>query len=415
MLKKLRRRFVLSAVAAVSAVLLILICGINVWNYIVTTNRMDATISTFVSHEGDTPPAPRDNEPDRCPDDSGQNSGDRFFGSPSPEMKYMMRYFSVTFTDGEIASTNTDFVKSITQEQAQEYARQVYDSGKERGFCGEYRYMVTSDGSETTVVFLNVSPELSYMTTLLLVSSAVGVICLAAVTVLVAVFSKRAIAPYVRNIEQQKRFITAAGHELKTPITAISASADVLDMEIPGNEWVENIQKQAVRLSGLTAELVELSRLSEEQPFPERAEFSLSDAAWEIAEAFSFSAKAAGKRFSQEIEDDVTVFGDMSAFQKLTSILLDNALKYSDENGEIRLTVKRRGRRAEITVFNTCSHVDRNEIPHFFERFYRSDKSRSSPGNGLGLAAAREIAEAHGGRITAKTSNERDITFRVLV
>lgn len=415
MLKKLRRRFVLSAVAAVSAVLLILICGINVWNYIVTTNRMDATISTFVSHEGDTPPAPKETEPDRPPDDSGQNSGDRFFGSPSPEMKYMMRYFSVTFTDGEITSTSTDFVKSITQEQAQEYARQVYDSGKERGFCGEYRYMVTNDGSETTVVFLNVSPELSYMTTLLLVSSAVGVICLAAVTVLVAVFSKRAIAPYVRNIEQQKRFITAAGHELKTPITAISASADVLDMEIPGNEWVENIQKQAVRLSGLTAELVELSRLSEEQPFPERAEFSLSDAAWEIAEAFSFSAKAAGKRFSQEIEDDVTVFGDMSAFQKLTSILLDNALKYSDENGEIRLTVKRRGRRAEITVFNTCAHVDRNEIPHFFERFYRSDKSRSSPGNGLGLAAAREIAEAHGGRITAKTSNERDITFRVLV
>lgn len=414
MLKKLRRRFVLSAVAAVSAVLLILICGINVWNYIVTTNRMDATIYTFVSHEG-APPAPKETEPDRPQDNSGHNSGDRFFGSPSPEMKYMMRYFSVTFTDGEIASTNTDFVKSITQEQAQEYARQVYDSGKERGFCGEYRYMATNDGSETTVVFLNVSPELSYMTTLLLVSSAVGVICLAAVTVLVAVFSKRAIAPYVRNIEQQKRFITAAGHELKTPITAISASADVLDMEIPGNEWVENIQKQAVRLSGLTAELVELSRLSEEQPFPERAEFSLSDAAWEIAEAFSFSAKAAGKRFSQEIEDDVTVFGDMSAFQKLTSILLDNALKYSDENGEIRLTVKRRGRRAEITVFNTCSHVDRNEIPHFFERFYRSDKSRSSPGNGLGLAAAREIAEAHGGRITAKTSNERDITFRVLV
>lgn len=424
MLKKLRRRLVLSAVAAVSAVLLLLICGINVWNFIVTTGRMDNTLSTFAQHNGEAPPDIRDDS-DRAapPEQTGQsdqkktpeNRAGRFFGEPSPEMKYMMRYFSVSFTDGEITSTLTDFVGSITTEQAQEYAQQIYSSGREHGFCGEYRFLMTGDGSDTLVVFLNVSPELSYMRTLLLVSSAVGVICLAAAAVLIAVFSRRAIAPYVRNIEQQKRFITAAGHELKTPITAISASADVLDMEIPGNEWVQNIQKQAVRLSCLTAELVELSRLSEEQPFPERAEFSLSDAAWEIAEAFSFSARAAGKRFTSEIEDNVTVYGSMSAFQKLTSILLDNALKYSDENAEIRLAVKRRGRRAEITVFNTCEHIDRAEIPHFFERFYRSDKSRSSPGNGLGLAAAREIAEAHGGRLTAKTSNERDITFRVIV
>lgn len=416
MLKKIRRRFILSAVAAVSAVLLILICGINVWNYIVTTCRMDNTLSGIVSHDADTPPLPKDSEPDRLPDIGGRyNAGGKLFGAPSPEIKYMMRFFYVTFSNGEITSTATDFVKSVTQEQAQEYARQVYTSGRERGFCGEYRFLMTDSGSNTTVVFLNVSPELNYMTTLLLVSGAVGLICLAAVTVLVGVFSKRAIAPYVRNIEQQKRFITAAGHELKTPITAISASADVLSIEMPGNEWVENIQKQAVRLSSLTAELVELSRLSEEQPFPERAEFSLSDAAWEISEAFSFSARAAGKRFTQEIEDNVTVYGDVSAFQKLTSILLDNALKYSDENGEIRLYVKRRGRRAEISVYNTCTHVERAEIPHFFERFYRSDKSRSSPGNGLGLAAAREIAEAHGGKISAKSTNEKDILFKVSI
>lgn len=412
MLKKMRRRFVLSAVAAVSAVLLLLICGINVWNYIVMTDRVDNTMASFALHNGEAPPAPRDNADREAPP---ADRNDRFFGAPSPEMKYMMRYFSVTFADGEISSTSTEFVKSITEEQAQEYAAQVYASGKERGFCGEYRFLRSDDGSSTQIVFLNVSPELSYMRTLLLVSSAVGLICLAAVAVLVAVFSKRAIAPYIRNIEQQKRFITAAGHELKTPITAISASADVLDMEIPGNEWVENIQKQAVRLSGLTAELVELSRLSEEQPFPERAEFSLSDAAWELAEAFTFSARAAGKQFTSDIEDNVTVFGDMSAFQKLTSILLENALKYSDPGGSIRLTVKRRGRRAEICVYNTVEHVERAEIPHFFERFYRSDKSRSSAGNGLGLAAAKEIAEAHGGRISARTSDGKDITFRVVV
>ena len=253
------------------------------------------------------------------------------------------------------------------------------------------------------------------MRTLLVVSCGVGLICLVAVGVLVAVFSKRVTEPFVRNIEQQKRFITDAGHELKTPITAISASADVLDMEIPGNEWVENIRRQSERLSGLVNELVMLSRLSEEQPFRERAEFSLSDTAWEIAEAFGMTAHAAGKRLEQDIDDNVSVVGDMGAFQKLTSILLDNALKYSDAGSVITLRVKRAGRHAELSVENRCTGIDSSELPHFFERFYRSDRSRSSPGSGLGLAAAKEIAEAHGGRISARTADGDHVIFKVTV
>ena len=138
MLKKLRRRLVLSAVAAVSAVLLLLICGINVWNFIVTTGRMDNTLSTFAQHNGEAPPDIRDDS-DRAapPEQTGQsdqkktpeNRNGRFFGEPSPEMKYMMRYFSVSFTDGEITSTLTDFVGSITTEQAQEYAHILLGQG----------------------------------------------------------------------------------------------------------------------------------------------------------------------------------------------------------------------------------------------------------------------------------------------
>lgn len=402
MLKKLRRRFVISALAAVSAVLLLLICGINIWNFVVTTDRIDNTLSSFAEHDGKLPP---DGKP-----------GDRIFGAPSPEMRFMMRYFTVRADqDGSITQVNTDFISSVTREQAEEYAARILSGGSEKGFIGEYRYLVTDSGDGRLIVFLNISQELGYMRTLLIVSSGVGLICLAAVGVLVAVFSKRAIAPYIRNIEQQKRFITAAGHELKTPITAISASADVLDMEIPGNEWVDNIRRQSARLTKLVAELVQVSRLSEEQPFPERTEFSLSDAVWEISEAFTLSARAAGKEYSADIEDGVTVTGDMSACQKLTSILLDNALKYSDEHGRISLAVKRRGKHAVITVGNTCASVDRAEIPHFFERFYRSDRSRSSPGSGLGLAAAKEIAEAHGGRISAMTDDGKQITFRVTI
>lgn len=400
MLKKLRRRFVLSAIAAVSAVLAVLIFGINMWNYVVTTERTDNTLAMFADHDGQQPP-----------DDHGKP-----FGGGSPEMRYMMRYFTVSAdADGNITASNVDFVRSVTSEQAEEYARNILESGREKGSIGEYRYLVRSADDGSRLVFLNISQEQGFMRTLLIVSCGVGVICLVAVGILVAVFSRRAIEPYIRNIEQQKRFITDAGHELKTPITAISASADVLDMEVPGNEWVGNIRRQSERLSKLVKELVMLSRLSEEKPFRERTEFSLSDAVWEIAEAFSMTARANRKQFTQDIDNDVNIVGDMDAFQKLTSILLDNALKYSDPDSVIRLSLKRYGRRTELSVVNKCTGIDSRELPHFFDRFYRSDKSRNSPGSGLGLAAAKEIAEAHGGKISANILGEDQVIFKVIL
>lgn len=214
-------------------------------------------------------------------------------------------------------------------------------------------------------------------------------------------------APYLRNLSVQKQFITNAGHELKTPLTAISTSADVLAMEYPGDEWAENIQAQSARLARLIADLVTLSRLDEENPFPEKTEFSLSDAAWEIAEPFSSLAAAKGKRYSQEIEDGVLLTGERQAVQQMVSILLDNAVKYSDEGGEISLRVSKAGKRAQIQVFNTCSGAESLDISRLFDRFYRADESHSSAvgGTGIGLSIARATAEAHGGSVRAEIAD----------
>ena len=170
---------------------------------------------------------------------------------------------------------------------------------------------------------------------------------------LVVLFSGRAIAPYLRNLAAQKQFITNASHELKTPLTAISTSADVLAMESGENEWVQNIQSQSGRLSRRISSLVTLCRLDEENPFPERTEFSLSDAVWEIAEPFSSLAAAKGKEYTQYIEDGITITGGRTAIGRLVSILLDNAIKYSADCGVIRLHVCRSGKRAEIEVYFT--------------------------------------------------------------
>ena len=268
---------------------------------------------------------------------------------------------------------------------------------------------------ETAVLFLNSSMELQFMRSLFLVSFAIGVLSLFLVFLLVMFFSRYAVQPYMKNMERQKRFITDAGHELKTPITSIATSADIAAMEHEEDEWIANIQKQAGRLAKLAGELVALSRLDEETPFPEKSRFSLSDAAWEAAEPFKALAEARGRHYSQSIEDGVEFYGDRDSIQKVISILLDNGVRYSDEGGEIRLDVYRKRGKVWIEVFNTCDLPDKTDLNRLFDRFYRMDKSRSAHtgGTGIGLSMAQAIAEAYGGRITVKSPSGKSICFKV--
>ena len=239
---------------------------------------------------------------------------------------------------------------------------------------------------------------------------------MAAITavVLVLLLARRAVKPYMRNLEMQKQFITNAGHELKTPLTAISTSADVLAIELGDDEWVCNIQKQSARLSKLVADLVTLSRLDEENPLPEKARFSLSDALWEAAEPFASLIRAQGKSYSQSIEDGLTAVGDRAVVQQVASILLDNALRYSSGGGEIGLRAFHSGKKAVIEVSNTCEGLDERDLAHLFDRFYRADKAHSGAvrGSGIGLAIAKAAVEAQGGRIRVEKQGER-ITFQI--
>lgn len=268
----------------------------------------------------------------------------------------------------------------------------------------------------TSVIFLNSERELHAIRALFWITAAVAGGCLVIVFLLVLLFSRRAIAPYIRNLAMQKQFITNASHELKTPLTTISTSADVLAMEYENDEWVKNIQSQSVRLSRLISDLVTLSRLDEENPFPERAEFSLSDAVWETAEPFTALARSRGRSYSQNIEDGLTMTGDRAAVQQMVSILLDNANKYTPEGGSIFLSARRAGRKNEIAVSNTCEGAESIDVTRLFDRFYRADESHSTRigGTGIGLSIARATAEAHGGTIEASVSGDT-ITFRVKI
>ena len=395
MLKKMRWRFIGAAMTAFTAVVLTLLCFVNLWNYHSVTSQQDEALTRLMEVEDQqTPFSPGRGAP---PFDDWSHF--------SPEVQYSLRFFSVHYdTDGTVLRVNQDYIAFISESDAEAYADAVLESGKAHGYKSGYRYLVSTAEDETVVLFLNSERELQTMRSLLWITLAIAAVCLAVVFGLVVLFSRRAIAPYLKNMEAQTQFITNASHELKTPLTAISTSADVLAMEHEGDEWVHNIQVQSGRLSKLITSLVALSRLDEENPFPVRMEFSLSDALWEISEPFVSLAQAKGRTYTQDIADGLTATGDRTAIQQMVSILLDNALKYSPDGGSISLTARRSGKRAEIAVSHTVDMSQAIDTSRLFDRFYRADESHSGAvsGTGIGLSIVKATAEAHGGTISAR-------------
>ena len=395
MLKKMRWRFIGAAMAAFTAVVLTLLCFVNLWNYHSVTDQQDEALTRLMEMETQhTPFSPGRGAP---PFDDWSHF--------SPEVQYSLRFFSVHYdTGGAVLRINQDYIVSISESDAESYADAVLESGKAQGYESGYRYLVSTTENETVVLFLNSEREIQTMRSLLWITLAIAAVCLVVVFGLVVLFSHRAITPYLKNMETQKQFITNASHELKTPLTAISTSADVLAMEHEDDEWIRNIQTQAGRLSKLITSLVALSRLDEEDPFPVRTEFSLSDALWEISEPFVSLSQAKGKTYTQNIADGLTVTGDRAAIQQMASILLDNALKYSPDGGCVSLTARRSGKKAEITVSNTVDEAQCTDTSRLFDRFYRADESHSGTvsGTGIGLSIAKATVEAHGGKIFAK-------------
>ena len=328
----------------------------------------------------------------------------------------MTRFFVVRFdASGNALSTYTDYIASIEEEEAVQIATRVLRQNRDRGYIDDYRFAVKEIGKITVVVFLNTARDLLFIRSLRNLTIAVAGVSLVLVFILVFLLSGKAIKPIIHNIERQKQFITDASHELKTPLTSISASIDVIGLENGEDEWTENIRNQADRMAKLVSELVTLSRLDEELPIPNQEFFSLSDAAWEIVEVYQPQIKAHEKKSSVDIQEGISMTGDKNAIQQMLSVLLDNAIRYSDREGEIRFSLSKKRNKIQIEVFNTCRLDKPPDVRRLFDRFYRPDTARNANtgGTGVGLAIAKAVAEAHGGTIAASCPDGKTMTIIV--
>lgn len=402
MIKKLRIRFVAVAMLCSFLILLAIIGSVNVINYKKVTEQADSTLSLLAQYGGDFI-----NEKKLGP---GENDGvgyegktdENIFDSPwFKELPYESRYFSVTIKDEQVVKVDVSQVAVIDEKEARELADSVIDSSNKSGFRYRYRYLVNETENGTQILFLDCMRSIVTYFTFLSASAGISFAGLLVVLLILIFASGLIVRPVAQSIEKQKQFVTDAGHELKTPVTVIEADAEVLKMEIGDSEWIDDIQLQTKRLATLTNNLVYLSRLEEADRKIKPSEFSMSESVNETAKSFQALAKLQEKSFSMKVEQGITMKGDKDSFGQLVCILLDNAVKYSNEKGEIKIDLSKGIRSAVLTVRNSTDSPLPENLEDLFDRFYTADKSRSTKagGYGLGLSIAKAIVEAHKGKI----------------
>ena len=408
MIKRLRKKFIILTSCSVLAVLVIIVGIINIVSYVNAVESADRIVALLIDGGGSF-------GSDR-PDNGNHWDGESGFKPErpmSPETPFETRFFIVELDgNGEVTAVNTDKIAAVDGAQAGEYAVSLYKKNGRSGFYGNYRYGTAEKENGTMYVFVDCTKELASFDNFLLVSLAVGASAFVAIFALVFFISGKVTKPIAESYAKQKRFITDASHELKTPLTVIGADAEVLEMQGTANEWTESIKEQVKRLTSLTEKLVFLARMDEE-PTLKATDFSLSDAVEETVKPFIAVALSKGLTLEEDIQKNMSYCGDEALLRQLVSLLVDNALKYSDENGKITVRLRSAGGKIQFTVSNPAKELN-GDLSVLFERFYRNDKSRNSEtgGHGVGLSLAKAIVEAHKGKITANAENAT-VTFTV--
>ena len=413
MLNKLRLKFIAVSLAATLVVLTLIVGGINVKNYLSVKKNAERTLQMLAQNGGEFPskdekPTPGAEEPPKKND-----------GEMSPEMPFETRYFTVTLTaNGDVSAVNTKNIAAISEAEAKALAAKIKESGKTSGRSGNYRfssYAVADD--RVMYIFLDCTRDFANYSEFLSASCMVSAGGFLLVAALIVVLSGVVVKPTVETYEKQKQFITDAGHELKTPLTVINADCEILEYESGGNEWTESIKNQVEKLSGLVEKLVFLSRMDEENQKTVMSEFSLSEVVEDAAKPYSAVCLAAGKKFSSSVEKNISAVGDVRQIAELTELLLDNAVKYSDSEGNVNIALSSSGGQKKLTVSNTTDGVPKGNLDVLFERFYRLDSSRNSGtgGHGIGLSVAKAIVKLHKGKISAFSPDGKTIIFTVIL
>ena len=416
MIKKLRKKFIITSLLSVFTLLTTILLVINLVNFSLVASDADRILDRMVgeggtfsdnsvpggeTQNGDRPQTPQENNFDpRGPK-----------GPDSPELSQTTRFFTITFSQGGNVVNETIRMNAVNEETAVEWAKSLTD--KKSGWTKTYyRYRVWQNGDTISVTVIDQSRELlpSYR---VLIASCIGEAVGMLITLIVLIYVARIVSdPVEKSDRKQKRFIEDAAFELKNPIVAIDALRLTLEKKQGETQETQMIARETKHLTKVVQGLDTLLLIENASPKAQWKEIDLSQMMTETVSLNQSEAQKQEKIIDADIENGVTLTGDEAAVERLLSVSLKNAVDYAHSKVEVRLN--KEDARVVMEFVNDTVGLEDGPLDSVFERFWRSPEVRESglDGAGLGLSVAKEIVTLHGGRISAEI---KDGLFRLKI
>ncbi|GAA3634883.1 HAMP domain-containing sensor histidine kinase [Lactobacillus hamsteri] len=412
MIQKFRWRFIIISILSLALVLFVSIGGIVLFNFHQAHNESQRVLDTLVQNDGQLTP------------NNFQGAFDKqesfISGRYNPESIYQYRHFSVAEdNNGKIIVINNQRIygvkKSTIIETSKKALNQKQAEGIKRINGNDYLYKISRNQmGGKMITFLNISLVYQRAWSLLRLATLLGLAALLFFAIILIIFSKKAIQPIINAHQKQQQFITNAGHELKTPLAIISANTEMEEMLGNESEWTESTKEQTKRLTALVNNLIAMARLGETGQIA-LSKVDFSKIVTNTAKSFSSIMKQKDLIYHINIQSGINVLAEEKTLTELLNILIDNAQKYCDKDGQVNVTLRRGtwNQHAYLTVANSYSEGKDIDYSKFFDRFYREDESHhnqnTQSGYGIGLSMAQGLVKAYKGKINVGYKNNQII------
>ncbi|MEI3162256.1 MAG: HAMP domain-containing sensor histidine kinase [Lachnospirales bacterium] len=428
MFKKLRNKLLIMDIVIISILLFVSFSAIYMIMYHNISQTTENTINNTIHSDPDYKPLmlnnedrPLDRNENKPPDEPKKHSKEPLEKKDKAPGSDMTLHFVVHIDDsGNIKSTYKS--ENIKDNSYENYIDFILNNKSDVGVIsymnGHWKYKITAEKDGYAICFMDFTSEWYFLLNLGIILTIVWLVAVLAVFLISLYNANRAIKPVSDAYESQKRFIADVSHEIKTPLSSISANVDVLMSKSKSTieqeeKWLNYIKNEVERMTKLTNDLLYLAKSDSNEINVEKNNVSLSNIVECCAVVMEAVIYEKSINLELNIEDNINIYACEEDIKQLIIILLDNAAKYTPENGQIFVVLKKIENYCELSVKNTGNGISKEDCSHIFERFYRTDKSRArtSGGFGLGLAIAKSICNRNNGNIEVKSKEGQYTEF----